>query len=123
MGTQELEMVDHRVMRESDLASDAHALGAGLHPLELDAVIGRVTLDPVETLEEIEVPPRSAVFAVGDGLEPDFLLPPDDVLDLAVFGRFERLAADLALVALSARLLEGRGAQNAADVIGAKRRL
>ena len=45
---------------------------------------GRIQLDAVEILEEIELPPGAAEFAVGRKLEPDLLLLPDDFLDLAI---------------------------------------
>ena len=37
----------------------------------------------VEPPEEIQMPPRAAELAVGDGLQPDLLLLLDDALDLA----------------------------------------
>ena len=94
-----------------------------LHALELDAVVDLVDLDAVEHAEEIEMPPGAAEFAVGRELEPDLFLLLDDLLDLAVLDRRERCRGDLALLALGARFLQRRGAQQAADHVGAKRRL
>jgi hypothetical protein len=42
-----------------------------------------VALGAVEAPEKIEVPPRAAELAVGDGLQADLLLLLDDPLDLA----------------------------------------
>ena len=81
---EEAEMLEVRMAGEIDLADDAHALGLGLDAGELDALAGRVELDAVEPLEEIELPPGAAELAVGRELEPDLLLLLDDLLDLAV---------------------------------------
>src|SRR5262249_18982910 len=67
--------------------------------------------------------PLVAEFAVGDRLQPDAFLFFDGVLDLAVLDRFELIGADFAFGALLARRLERRRPQQAADMIGAKRRL
>ena len=82
-----------------------------------------VALGAVEAPEEIEMPPGAAELAVGDGLQADLLLLLDDALDLAVFDRLEVGGADLALGALCPRLLQRCGAQQAADMVGAERRL
>ena len=86
-------------------------LRLGLHALELDAVVELVDLDAVEPVVEVEVPEHAAVLAVGRALQADLFLLLDDlrnflVLDLLQIGR-----ADLALLALRARLLDRRGAQ------------
>ena len=85
----ELEMLDHRMAGEADLADDAGAFGARLHAGKRDALRHRVALDAVEPPEEIEVPPGAAELAVGDRLEADLLLLLDDALDLAVLDRLE----------------------------------
>ena len=108
-------MLQHRVIGEADLAGDLDALHLGLHALELDAVVELVELDAVEHAEEIEMPPGAAEFAVGGELEADLLLLLDDLLDLAVLDLFELGRGDRALLALRARLLDRRGAQQAAD--------
>ena len=56
-------------------------------------------------------------------LEPDLFLLLDDLLDLAVLNLLELGVGDLFFLALRARLLDRRGAQNAADMVGAERRL
>src|SRR6202008_3803507 len=73
--------------------------------------------------QEIELPPRAAKLAVGDRLQSGRLLLFDDVLDLAILDRFEFGGADLAFGAFLARGFERRRPQQAADMIGAKRRL
>ncbi len=119
----EAKMVEVRVVGEADLADDAHALGLGLDPGKGDALAGGIELGAVEPLVEIELPPGTPELAVGRKLEPDLLLLLDGFLDLAVLDRLELLGGDLALPMLGARLLERRGTQQAADVIGAERRL
>ncbi len=79
-------------------------------------------LDALESPEEIEMPPGAAEFAVGGELEADLFLLPDDLFDLAVLDRCQRGGVDLALGALLARGFQRRGAQEAADVVGAERR-
>src|SRR5215470_1992647 len=118
----EAEMLEVRMAGEIDLADHAHALGLGLDAGEGDALAGGVELDPVEPLVEVELPPSAAELAIGRKLEPDLLLLLDDLLDLAILDRLELGGGDLTLLALPSRLLERRGAQEAADVIGAERR-
>src|SRR5579872_1817076 len=69
------------------------------------------------------MPPRAAELAVGHGLQADVLLLADDALDLAVLDRGEIGRGNLIPGAPRPRLLEGRGAQQAPDVVGAERRL
>ena len=123
MGLEKLEVLEHGVVGESDLAHDAQALRLGLHAAELDALVALVQLDAVQHPEEVEVPPGAAKLAVGGERKPELLLLLDDLLDLAVLDRLELGRRDRALFALGARLLERRGAQEAADMIGAERRL
>ena len=74
----ELEMRDHGMAGEAELAGDARALGPRLHAGKGDALVHDIALDAVETPEEIEVPPRAAELAVGDGAQPHLLLLLDD---------------------------------------------
>src|SRR5579864_5534525 len=69
------------------------------------------------------MPPGAAEFAVGDRLQADLFLLLDDALDLAVFDRSQFDCGDVALDALLARPLQRRRAQQAADMVGAERRL
>src|SRR3972149_202606 len=68
------------------------------------------------------MPPGAADFAVGDRLQAALFLASDDALDLAVLDRLECRRIDFASGALLARLLQRGRTQQAADVIGAKRR-
>ncbi len=70
---------------EADLAGHPHALGLGGDAGELDASAGRIQLDAVQTLVEIELPPGAAELAVGGDLQADLFLLADDLVDLAVF--------------------------------------
>ena len=65
-GLQEPEVLEHRVVgREADRPVDVQPERAGLHALELDAVVELDHIDAVEHSEEVEVPPRAAELAVG----------------------------------------------------------
>src|SRR4029077_3224251 len=111
VGFEKFEMIDHRMMREAELAMDANAARLGLHALKLDAVIELVDLDAGEHAVEIEVPPGTAEFAVGRELETDLFLLPDDLLDLAVFDLGELRRADLARLPLRPRVFQWCGPQ------------
>ncbi len=69
------------------------------------------------------IPRDAAVFAVGDGFQPDGFLLADHAFDFAILDRLEGIGGDLAALALLPRLFQRGGAQQAADVIGAERRL
>ncbi len=107
---------------EADAADHVRPLRLGLHAGELDAVIDLLHRDAIERAEEVEVPPGVAELPVGCELQPAFFLPGDDLLDLDVLDRLQRLGADCAVLTLRTRLLDGRRAQEAADVIGTERR-
>src|SRR5579864_1599360 len=119
----ELEMLDHRMAGEADFAGDLGAFVARPRAGKRDAGLHDGLLDAVEAPEEIEMPPRAAEFAVGDRLQAGRFLLPDGVLDLAVLHCFQLVRRDLALGAALARRFQRRGPQQAADVIGAERRL
>ena len=57
MRFEKLEMIQHRMAGEADLAVDLDGLGLGLHAVKLDAVIGRVKRHAGEAAEKIEMPP------------------------------------------------------------------
>ncbi len=82
-----------------------------------------VLVDAVEAPEEIEMPPGAAEFAVGDRLQADVLLLFDDAFDLAILDRFQRIGIDFAFGAPLARFFQRGRSQQAADMIGAERRL
>src|SRR5512135_1694431 len=123
MGGDELEMLDHRVAGKAELAGDLEAFIARRHGSKGDTGVHHMLLDAVEAPEKIEMPPGAAEFAVGDRLQANLFLLLDDAANLAVLDFFQLLRRDLALGALFARLFQGGGAQQAADMIGTKRRL
>src|SRR3954447_12028020 len=83
MRLQKLEMLEHRMIAETDLAGDMHRARFGFDALELDAMLGVANVDAVEHAEEVEVPPCPAELAIGRELEADFLLLLDDFLNFA----------------------------------------
>ncbi|MCL6488504.1 MAG: hypothetical protein K6T76_06155 [Alicyclobacillus mali] len=92
--------------------------------MELNAaLLGFVTLHALEVLEEVEVPPRAAQFAIGDGGEPNVLLLGDNLADGVVFHSREGVLVDLAGKKAPARLLDRLGAEQAPHLIRAERRL
>src|SRR5262245_23762237 len=56
MRLEELEVINHRVVREADFADDAEGARLGLNTLELNSVIDFIDLDAVEHAEEIVMP-------------------------------------------------------------------
>src|SRR5262249_56028293 len=65
----------------------------------------------------------AADVALAYRLGPYFLLLADDLLDLAILDLLQLLGRDLAFLTARARRLERLRAQQAADVVGAIRRL
>src|SRR5204863_1113779 len=63
----ELEVIDHGVGGKAELAGDSRAFGAGLYAGKRDSLIHDFALHPVETPEEVEMPPRAPELAVGNG--------------------------------------------------------
>ena len=108
---------------EIDLAMHAQALRLGFHALELNAVLGFVELDAVERAEKIKMPPSAAEFAVGRQLQADLFLLLNDLIDLPVLDFLQLRSRHLAPLAFRPRLFQRRGAQQAADLVGAIRRL
>src|SRR5712671_5401101 len=68
------------------------------------------------------MPIGAAELAVGDRVEPDLLLPGDDLADLGVLDGGKLGGGDSPRRVLEARLLKRRGTQDRADMIGAERR-
>jgi hypothetical protein len=63
----EAEVVEHRMARKgAELADHAQHHRLGLRALERDLALPEIGLDAVELAEEVVVPERAAVFAVGD---------------------------------------------------------
>ncbi|MMZ62953.1 hypothetical protein D1872_251830 [compost metagenome] len=82
---QKFEVFQHRVVAEIQLAGNLHAVGFRLHPMKLDAAFRFITFHTIEILKKIEMPPRTAEFAVGHGLKPDFLLLVHHAADFLIF--------------------------------------
>src|SRR5262249_41131294 len=120
---QEFEMLEHRVIGEPYLADDSHGLPPGLDAVEFADALGHEPLDAVEMLQKIEMPPRSAIFAVGRELEPNLLLLARDLLDLAILDLAQGGRGNLAALTLGACPFERRRSQQAADVVGTVGRL
>src|SRR6185437_8969749 len=113
----------HRMLAcDAQLVDDARALGTRRGAGEGDAFLHDVTL-AAEAPQEIEMPPGAAKLAVGDRFEAELFLFLDDALDLAVLDRLETRGVERALAERGARLFQRGGAQQAADVVGAERRL
>src|ERR1700733_13114277 len=89
VGLEEPKVLQHRMVGKPDLAVDTDALRLGLDALELNAVSKLVDLDAVEHAEEIEMPPRATIFAVGPELEADPFLFGDDLRDFLVLDGLE----------------------------------
>jgi hypothetical protein len=118
---QTLEVFNVRMARrEIDLADHAHFLGSRLNALELDATIAKIAFDARQVLEEIEMPPRPAIFAIGDTGQPDGLLFGDDLFDFGIFDRGQFRGADGFLFELLAGDLERGGSQDGANLVGAE---
>ena len=112
-------MLEMRMAGEIDLAIDLDRLALGLDAVEFDRRRGD-EVDALQTAEEIEMPPGAAELAVGGQLQTDFFLLLDDLDDFAVFDFLQRPGVDRAGREFCPRLLENRGAQQTADMIGAK---
>ena len=122
---QEFKMIDHRMrLIAAEPTDDAQQDWPRLRAarLKLDLAFAGVGLNIVQPFEEIDVPRHAPVFAVGDGFQPHRLLLLDDVFDLAILDVRERFGSDFAARPFVPRLTKRGGAEQAADVIGAKRR-
>src|SRR4029453_11422961 len=78
--------------------------------------------DASELGQEVDVEVRPPVLAVRDTPQPQILLEFDDVADRLVFHGSKLVCGDLTRLELIARVEEKPRTQEAADVIGAKRR-
>ena len=89
--------------------------------LERKSGLGRCVADAVEAPHEIEVPGRAAELTIGDDVVTRRFLLGDEIADGVVLHGFERCGVDPAALKVGARLLECRGAQEAADVVVTER--
>ncbi|MCZ7562963.1 MAG: hypothetical protein M5U08_03415 [Burkholderiales bacterium] len=90
--------------------------------LERRGVAGVDAGDAVQAGEEIGEEVAATELAVGDGAEAGALLERDRLADGGVLGRPQIGGGALPLLGAAARLEQPRRAQQAADVVGAKRR-
>src|SRR6185312_8314948 len=124
---QEQEVVGEDRLFELDPAGDRHPrrVERGLARLVVhgDAQLLVGLRDAAELVDEVHVPGPAAELAVGGRLEADALLHRDRLHDRRVLRLLERLAGDVARAELLAGVQQGRGTQQAPDVVGAERRL
>ena len=102
----------HDRRREIDVA-------AGTVEADGDATLG---LDAGELLQKINVEIGPPEFAVGNAFETETFLKADDVANGHVFHLAQLRPRNLALAVSLARIEQCSGAQEAADMIGAKGR-
>ena len=63
------EVLQHRVVAKRQLAGDANAVRFGLHAVKLDPLLGIVTFNALQAIEEIEMPPCAPKLTVGDHMQ------------------------------------------------------
>ena len=95
-------------------------LDVALGVVELDPDVARGLLDAAELVDEVHVPGRASELAVGGRLQADVALHLDDLADRLILGRPQLIERQLARRVLVAGRQQTGGAQQAADVIGAK---
>ncbi len=94
-----------------------------LAAMEGHAHLFRQLGDAGDLVEEIHMPGSPTDLAVGDALQPNLLLQLHQAADCGIFDRPQLLGRDQAGLMILARLADVGGAQQAADMIGSKRRL
>ena len=104
-------MLQHRMAGEAHLRTDPDAFVLGLHAVKLNAALSGEGRHALQPLEEIEMPPRAAEFAVSGEFQSDVLLFLDDLLDFAIFDLLELRRCDRTLGAFGARIFKRRRAQ------------
>ena len=72
--------------------------------------------------EEVDVKVRAPVFTIGDAAQPELFLEFDDAADGVVLDAPQLRQVDRARAKLLARVEQDLGSQEAADMIGTKRR-
>ena len=88
----------------------------------LDAEVVVALPDATELVDEVHVPRGAAELTVGRGLEPDVLLHPHDVADRVVLDRAQLRRGDTPRGGFLASAEHRLRAEQAADVVGSKRR-
>ncbi|CAM6676542.1 hypothetical protein KLQUCK387B2_25235 [Klebsiella quasipneumoniae subsp. similipneumoniae] len=72
------------MVAKRQLAGNAHAVRFGLHAVELDPLLGIVTLNALQAVEEIKMPPCATKLAVGDHVQAAVALLLDQVTDRVI---------------------------------------
>ena len=57
------------MVAKRQLAGDANAVRFGLHAVKLDPLLGIVTFNALQAIEEIEMPPCAPKLTVGDHMQ------------------------------------------------------
>src|SRR5262249_3110479 len=121
------EVVAEDRLRDAELAVDVQRRGRELDvavgAVEPDRDVPRFLRDAVELVDEVHVPRRAAELAVRREVEPDLLLLADDLANRLVLDPAQLDVVDATLRVLLARFEQPLRAQQAADVVGAERRL
>ena len=100
-----------------------HGLEVALVAVELDREpLFGMPHDAAELVDEVHVPGGAAELAVGCHAQPDVLLHLHRLADRLVLDRPQPVAVDAPRGAVLAGLQERRWAEQAAHVVGAKRR-
>ena len=124
---QELEVVAEDAAVEVQLARHAQAgrreIDVALVAVEVHGDVLLDLLHAADLVHEVHVPRRAAELAVGDALQADVLLHLHDGADRIVLDCLQLRGADATLLVLLACAQQLLRPQQAADVIGAKRRL
>ena len=121
---QESEVVGEDRLAEADVFVDAQRGGSEVERaaivVELHVqLLVRLSHTP-ELVDEVHVPRRAPEFSVGRGLQTDIALHRDHIADRRVLHLTQCGRGDRTRGLIGSCLHERRGAQKAADVVGAK---
>ena len=100
---------------ERDLPRQIGVVDLGGLVVERQAVFGCGVADALECPHEVKMPGRTAEFAVGDEAQAGLFLLRDEIGDALVLDCLQSCGVDCACAEILARLLQLRGAKEAAD--------
>ena len=123
MRRDEAEILDEGMRQVADRAIHLQPIGLGLAALELDALVALIHLDAAKPGEEVEMPEGAAILAIGNRLQAIGLLLSDRFDDGGILGGAETGGIQRARSMRGAGLPQRHRAQQAADHVGAERRL
>ncbi|MNC11344.1 hypothetical protein D3C75_590380 [compost metagenome] len=63
------EIFQHRVFTEAQFADHSHAVRFGLHAVKLNALLGLITLNTLQAIEKVKMPPRTTKLAVSHHMQ------------------------------------------------------